>query len=750
MKKIFNYCKSETAKKQTAFLPFTLCAALFLGFVFPLASFAQSQFVKTYSAISPCQQKQNNLIFNCITKSQKSVSTFYIAGVQDSAVYVAEVNTLGVVLQEKLIGVNSKTYSLRSMITDEDGNIVMVGTTEYGATSVTPIGSFMMKVSPALSILLHRTYKSPTFTASNQLLFLDVKDNKATDTYYVCGGGRYGSTVANDVVLFRLDRTNGNVIVKSRYDAGEDNYDALVFPSKNDTANGKLPGLIATGRLSAVGTSTMRPWINRHDGALAFVNGRRFIQDLQPSGRLYSSSLISDASNVVYCWHGDVSTLLGVGANGGISSFDETSLLPNWQYDYILTPKPQLRKFFNKVNADPRGYVAEGNWWDNTSKSLIDGGAIGEMFLLRTDKAGASIWSRKINNVLVNGSTHNAAFVIDGGSIFAVGFKKNVVNGLMDGALVKIPLADGAMDTTCATIQKVAVKEYTFSTPGTVSFKDIFVKDSLTYLPINCTGTSTTVSCDTCKRDTTQLNADFNLYGGLIAGNNTNFIVLANGFSTTPNSQWIVSRTTTNATSSPDLTGTVYPSIVGGTWATATGGTQFGGYNGSSILTGLEVNTPSAFFFIANRYRFRHILSTTNNCGITRSDTVVKTLSMCPGCKTKDGNQFIIETEKGSSSGIIRSSVKEASLPQPADVRIMPNPVSTGTISIEYKNAAPGSVVMNIADIQGKTVATKQFTTSVKSMNKYAMDVSTLSNGVYTVSILNNGKTAVQKIVIAK
>ena len=736
--------------KVSGLINFSLVVAIFLLLATPYLGSAQ-QYVKTYKAHSPCSQAIGNLEFNCITKTKWATPSYFVAGLQDTSVYVAEVDANGVVLQEKLIGVRSRNYSLRSMITDEDGNIVIVGS----ATNSYPFVAFMMKISSSLSLIMHRTYNNLNLTSLSQMQFMDVKDAKSENSYYVSGTLRLYSNIGGaDALLLRMDRNTGAILASNKTNTGqEDGYDAFVF-GIGKIGNDPLPAILATGRFSPKSSFTMRPWLNKHNNALSFSSGTTHIRPMTTAARLYSSSLLLDnkGSTVLYCWHGQLNGTASIGVNVGLAAYTESNLATVWQNEYVFSPRTSTYKFLNKIAGDKGGYVAEGNWWDGSTYGQ-GGGPVGEMILLRTDKNGTPIWSRKINNVLVNQQTHNAAFLIDGNSIFAVGKKAGSTINSSFGVLVRLPLVDGAMDTSCAPLMTTKVIPLNYNVPAQATNLTVEFKDSTLYNPINCTGTDTITNCNEPCTDTTQLNADFNLYGGLLAGNNTSFVVLANGFTTTPNSQWIVSRTTTNATNSPDLAGTVYASTVGSGWAIASGGTQFGGYIGSSILSGSEVNTPSASFFIANRYRFRHILSTTNNCGITKTDTVVKTVSMCPGCKvTNGGNGLVVETEKASASGQSRSGVATLQVTEPGNtsLRVMPNPASTGTISIEYANAAPGAVFISIADMQGKKVAAKQFTTSAKSMNKYAMDVSTLANGMYTISILNNGKTAVQKIVVAK
>lgn len=82
--------------------------------------------------------------------------------------------------------------------------------------------------------------------------------------------------------------------------------------------------------------------------------------------------------------------------------------------------------------------------------------------------------------------------------------------------------------------------------------------------------------------------------------------------------------------------------------------------------------------------------------------------------------------------------------------KVYPNPSSGSSITIEHFTTNEIPVYVSITDIQGRQVSAKQFSPCAHCTNKFSMDVSTLSNGVYTVSILNNGKSSVQKIVIAK
>ena len=183
MKKLNEFLGSYLHFQKQGFSSFKYLAGLITFFVclnIPGKIKAQ-QFVKTYIAKALCANATGSLTFHCITKTLKSTHTFYIAGIQDTSVYVAELNTNGVVLQEKLIGIRSKTYILTSMITDDDGNIVIVG---Y-ATVTYPYKAFIMKISSALSVLYNKTFNNFDTKSFSSLVFTDIKDNKSVGNYCV-------------------------------------------------------------------------------------------------------------------------------------------------------------------------------------------------------------------------------------------------------------------------------------------------------------------------------------------------------------------------------------------------------------------------------------------------------------------------------------------------------------------------------------------------------------------------------------
>ncbi len=703
----------EIAKNKTVYC-FAL-AVLFFSFPF----FSNAQFVRTYNT-SP----QTNLVFNCISKSL--TGTYFIAGIVDTSVYIAEVDGAGNLLREKLIGVGNTAYNLNSMITDADGNIVIVGAIQLALTNTK---SFLMKISPALSLLLHRTYDNIS-QASSVVIFNDVKDyktNSSLDGYYIGGSTRRANnSTGSDVLLVTVDRNTGIITNNYNGNRDEDVYDALVMVPNNII--GAPPGIFATGRISTGGPSTYRPWINLHNFNLAFTGtGAQYLQPINAGARLYSSSLIFEparhfTANLVYCWHGDLNST-GFGANIGMGSFNAGTLNPNWQKEYIITPVSAPLKLLNQVAADGKGYVAEGNWW-NGSTTTTDGAIAGEMFLLRTDKAGKPIWSRKLSNVFINQRSHNSGMLIDSYNgqdvIYAVGFKTSA-GGVQQGVLVQMPIT-GAMDTVCAPIQNIVQKTYDYSIADTINQVDITMQDNLHYYPVDCIQTRNQRTCDSCNKVNLP-SADYQLTGTIAIGNLTYFTVLASLFNNTPNSQWIVSDVTTGTPMNIETDGPI-----GGGWSVNTS-TNFGGYFGMS-----HVNGNATTFLQLHKYRFQHILSQKNNCGITISDTVTKVIYMCTSCRSNNGGFIIVNegnSRQNNSNVSAFSTTEKNSL---GKTKVYPNPAGS-TITFNVEKLQVINPVLQIVTPKGQTI----YTEKLKEVNQ-TIPVAAWASGIYSYNIISNGK----------
>ncbi len=700
-------------------------------YIFALALFimhsaALAQFVREYNA-GPTA----NLKFSCIAKAQSG--NYFIAGIQDTSVYVSEVNSSGNVVREKLVGIGNNAYTLTAMIVDADGNIAIVGNKTLAPK---PTMAFLMKLSPALSILLHVTYSNSNTT--EPMGFTDVKDYKTTgansinNAYYV-SGYNIGTATGPDAVLMRLDRNTGASLTiydgQPTANSTNDIYDALWLDSTGNPLFG--PSVFVTGRLSSGNVSTFRPWVTKHNiSTLAFTKGERYLEDIQPTKieRLYNANIIKDGTGILYCWYGNLNGT-GYPKAMGLSKVDATTLLPAWQKQYTVTPNFQNFVILTKVAADPQGYVSHGQWWDSVS-------AQGEIFLIRSDKNGLPQWSRQYKNVLNDVSTHNSAFLIDGATIYAIGYK--TVSGFNRGVLIKTPLATGSMDTTCALVLTVQTADSTFRKADSLSKLPLAVTAKTDYYPINCIATGGTKPCDTCLSKTVTLNTDFTL-SGVLVGTSPTFTLTASAYSILNNSQFVVSQVSPTFPY-PDIT-TPNTVLSIPAWGTTTPTTSFINYQGSDI----PATTGNAGVFNSGSlYRVRHIMSTVNNCGVIFKDTTSKIILLVPGLMAPKTRQLLVIDEgKGYVNLNSYLPAKNESL-----ITVSKN---TGSATI-FPNPANAFVIFNVADLKeentilkivngnGQTVGTTRFA----NVKQSAVDIHTWANGLYLYNITSNGKVVAQ------
>ncbi len=696
---------------------------------------ALAQFVRVYDP-GPTA----NLILNCIAKAQDG--NYFVAGLQDTSIYLAEVNGAGNVIREKLVGMginpNTNYYRLYSMIVDADGNIVIAGLLRPASNL---LQGFLMKVSPALSVIFHVSYSNAD--VNEGVAFTDIKDfktNTSNNAYYVTGY-TFGSTNGWNALLMKLDRNTGATLglFNGRPSSAATNNAQCVYTSLllDTAAIAGSPGSIyVTAPLNEGSIASNRPWITRHNiGTLAFVKGERYLRDVTAAQQasLYNSSLVKDSTSLLYCWYGSPN----VASNNthtamGLTKVDATSLLPAWQKRYTLTPASPSPFQYNalvKVLTDANGYVARGVWGDGAH----EGG--GEVFIIRTDKNGIPVWARQYKGVS-NVQAFNSSFIIDGATIYAIGYK--VVGGFNKGVLIKTPLATGSMDTTCASILTVQTADSTYKQADSLKKLGPVVVLKNNYYPINCITSASTKPCDTCLSKTVTLNTDFTLSGVLI-GTSPTFTLTASAYSITNNSQFVVSQVSPSFPY-PDIT-TPNTVLSISAWGTTTPTNSFINYQGSNI----PATTGNAGIFNSGSlYRVRHIMSAYNNCGVLFNDTTSKIILLVPGLMAPKTRQFlVIDESKGDINLSSYMPAKDESFiavtKSTGAATIFPNPANA-FVTFNVAALKEENMVLKIVNGNGQTVGTTRFA----NINQSAVDIHTWANGLYLYNITSNGKVVAQ------
>lgn len=81
---------------------------------------------------------------------------------------------------------------------------------------------------------------------------------------------------------------------------------------------------------------------------------------------------------------------------------------------------------------------------------------------------------------------------------------------------------------------------------------------------------------------------------------------------------------------------------------------------------------------------------------------------------------------------------------------IYPNPIANGTFTIEVFSRKEGTAKVSITDMQGNVVLSENFATCANCTNQFSMNASSLSNGMYVVNMMVDGRMIQEKISIAK
>lgn len=135
--------------------------------------------------------------------------------------------------------------------------------------------AYLMKISPALVIVLHKTYDNinqPGSVASFTEVF-DFKAGGSLGAYYISGSTRNNNNnTGSDVLLLAIDRNTGVIINRYSGNKYKDGYDALVL---NLTLRrpARIITIFTTGGLYTNKRISSRPWINAHNSSLGFTNG---------------------------------------------------------------------------------------------------------------------------------------------------------------------------------------------------------------------------------------------------------------------------------------------------------------------------------------------------------------------------------------------------------------------------------------------------------------------------------------------
>jgi Secretion system C-terminal sorting domain len=146
---------------------------------------------------------------------------------------------------------------------------------------------------------------------------------------------------------------------------------------------------------------------------------------------------------------------------------------------------------------------------------------------------------------------------------------------------------------------------------------------------------------------------------------------------------------------------------------------------------------------------------------ICNSDSSTSVASIAQACFLNVGQTYLVQVDGYSSSSVGSFKITIApfvcvvgidEIKNISNFKIYPNPSNGNEVTIEY-NANKGNcntTSIEIVDITGKAVNTYNYKNVAAGNFKQQLDVTNLSNGLYFVNIISDGKIASSKLQIVK
>ena len=116
-------------------------------------------------------------------------------------------------------------------------------------------------------------------------------------------------------------------------------------------------------------------------------------------------------------------------------------------------------------------------------------------------------------------------------------------------------------------------------------------------------------------------------------------------------------------------------------------------------------------------------------------------------CKVK-GSKFYSAPVEGPET-YVPTCLKEKESPAVKGFAIYPNP-SKGSLIVEYTTKTASNIVLNIFDVNGKSILTQNQKAVSNSMNQYKLDLHELPPGTYMLEAVNGGETKQARFVLMK
>jgi hypothetical protein len=147
------------------------------------------------------------------------------------------------------------------------------------------------------------------------------------------------------------------------------------------------------------------------------------------------------------------------------------------------------------------------------------------------------------------------------------------------------------------------------------------------------------------------------------------------------------------------------------TWTIPSGTTLVSGQGTTNIVLNFALNASNSSLRV----------KAGNSCATSTNRTLNITVNNCP-------------------------KISDFTSKQQAGINLLPNPAST-YVEVQFNSTSDARAELRINNILGQIVL-KQFISTENGFNNYMIDLRKMTKGVYVISILQDGKSYAQRLVI--
>lgn len=366
-----------------------------------------------------------DVTFNAIKTYQQN---FIIGGNEGNKLLFCEINSAGTILSSNtvIIGDESTTPCILSMIIDSDNNIIATG---YRQNTPSTATGFVIKYDYENTEIIW----AKSIENEGSYLHCVIEPN-ADDDYLICGQN-FNFETGQEALVIQADRNTGELTTLSNINNGSnaETFYSIAYKDGQIQASSRLTINEGTVKMRACKV-TLNPLGD-------VISNQTYLSDpLTENARLYAFNIKYVGADIFMTIHGDAS---GVETNKDlyIIKFDSTgeAIWLN-KFDFL---NYEFDGSWNSVTSEGSNIFYFGNLKDGSLDEK------GNIFIIKSDTTGELFWAKTYEFETNYAFNHPDALLANSNKLFAVGAKYIESELLYAGTILITSQDDGAIDLGC-------------------------------------------------------------------------------------------------------------------------------------------------------------------------------------------------------------------------------------------------------------------------------------------------------------